>query len=444
MIDNQLDILQNIKYKIFYNLFLEGGASKIEYYKQYPLNTFAKTVDELCKTDYSNIWTYCEPELQQYIKSIKGKIKWLKIRLNIPYIKRKFKSIDNDDYKVLENAYFLFRVEKSTDIKISFEKTDPVYLIIKAPEWEKNPKNKDAFIVHEFLSKDMNPLNFKKTKTNQKTELAKQLAKQVKFAKIGVAFPKLLGEIDLKDLSYKLSINKVAVDVDRITTIYKKLFNINNLIVDEPLNKISINYTIQQKSPVENKIPITYTIEQKKINLLPYDKKFKYKNKIYISDTLQINIPDNFTNEILENQEFTILDIKFNLFELEYIDNSVLFFNKSNKKFLTRQMFNQSLIDLNGIIIFPFSNRKIYFIYNPDLNTIYLYIISEKKIVKEYTNIQYFAYVNYINYIIKNLEESKKITTDELNELKESIKKIEGNIKYKISDLLNIIKTLSI
>ena len=429
MIEYQLDILQNKILKNFNKnlkiidnlLFLEGGASKIEYYKQYPITTFIETVDELCKTDKPNIWTYCEPELQQYIKSIKGNIKWLKLRLNIPYIKRKFKSIDS--YKLLEKAYFLFRVEKSSNKKIDFQKTDSVYLIINAPDWEK--KNKNMYIVHEFLNKDMNPLNFK-----QKTT-------QIKFFKIEVNQPKLRGEANLKDLIYKLSNEKMKTYVETMTKTYKQLFNMNNIIVDEPLKKIPITYTIEENKSLN-------IIKEKKINLLPYDKKLKYKDQKYMDDTLQINIPNNFTNEMLENQEFTILDIKFNLFELEYINNSVLFFNKSNKKFLTRQILNQSLIDLNGIIIFPFSNNEMYFIYNPDLNTIYLYVISTKEIVKEYNNIQYFAYVNYINYIIKKLEESKKITSDELNKLKESIKKIEGNLKDKISDILNNIKRLSI
>lgn len=429
MIEYQLDILQNKILKNFNKnlkiidnlLFLEGGSSKIEYYKQYPITTFIETVDELCKTDNPNIWTYCEPELQQYIKSIKGNIKWLKLRLNIPYIKRKFKSINS--YKLLEKAYFLFRVEKSSNKKIDFQKTDSVYLIINAPDWEK--KNKNMYIVHEFLNKDMNPLNFK-----QKTT-------QIKFFKIEVNQPKLRGEANLKDLIYKLSNEKMRTYVETMTKTYKQLFNMNNIIVDEPLKKIPITYTIK-----ENKSSIT--VEQKKINLLPYDKKLKYKDQKYMDDTIQINIPNNFTNEMIENQDFTILDIKFNLFELEYINNSVLFFNKSNKNFLTRQILNQSLIDLNGIIIFPFSNNEMYFIYNPDLNTIYLYIISSKKIVKEYNNIQYFAYVNYINYIIKKLEDSKKITSDELNKLKESITKIEGNLKDKISELLNNIKRLSI
>ena len=288
MIEYQLDILQNKILKNFNKnlkiidnlLFLEGGASKIEYYKQYPITTFIETVDELCKTDKPNIWTYCEPELQQYIKSIKGNIKWLKLRLNIPYIKRKFKSIDS--YKLLEKAYFLFRVEKSSNKKIDFQKTDSVYLIINAPDWEK--KNKNMYIVHEFLNKDMNPLNFK-----QKTT-------QIKFFKIEVNQPKLRGEANLKDLIYKLSNEKMKTYVETMTKTYKQLFNMNNIIVDEPLKKIPITYTIEENKSLN-------IIKEKKINLLPYDKKLKYKDQKYMDDTLQINIPNNFTNEMLENQE---------------------------------------------------------------------------------------------------------------------------------------------
>ena len=76
-------------HKIIENLLDLVGGANITYVKEYPKNTYISTIDELCKSNFGNIWTYCEPELKDYIKAIKGDIKWLKLKLNMPYIKRR-------------------------------------------------------------------------------------------------------------------------------------------------------------------------------------------------------------------------------------------------------------------------------------------------------------------------------------------------------------------
>jgi len=398
-------------HKIINNLLDLVGGANITYIKEYPKNTYISTIDELCKSNFGNMWTYCEPELKDYIKEIKGDIKWLKLKLNMPYIKRRFKSIDN--YKPLEDAYFLFRVNKSGDKNISFLNNESIYIIVPSPKWERG--NKNAYIVHEFLTSNLEPIRIKPPSL------------PFKFKKVELNQPRLKGDIDLGDFKYAMPFKKAKEIVGTALVTYKKLFNTENLIVDEPLIKKSI--------------PIKYTLPEKtKLDILPYDETWVINKNTYVKDKLEMVIPEDYTNEYLDDQEFVILDKMFNLSDLRYKNNSILLLNKKTSIFLSK-IYNKSI---EGIIIYPYSNDKLLFIFNPKLNTVYLYSLDDNKIIKEYENIQYFADKNFINYTIVELEENKSINKIELLNLQKTIESIENKLKYKMSEMSNVLKTLSL
>jgi len=419
-------------------LDLVGGAN-VTYVKEYPKNTYISTVDELCKQNVGNMWTYCEPELKEYIKAIKGDIKWLKLKLNMSHIKRRFKSID--DYKSLENAYFLFRVDKSKDRNISFLNNESIYIIVPSPEWES--KNKNAYIVHEFLNYKLEPIRIKPPTL------------PFKFKKLELINPKLK-DVDLADVGkYKISFDKAKKIVGPALVTFKKLFNIENQIVDEPIIKksIPITYTLPEKSVVSPRRKLNISPnklrEKLQLNILPYDKTWIVNDNFYIKDGVKIEIPLDYTNKYLNDQEFIILDKKFNLSKLLYKNNSILLLNKKTKTYLSKIYKNSDkvinpIVDLEGIIIYPYSNNKILFIYNPKLTTVYLYLLDDNKIIKEFENIQYFADKNYINYTIDELIKNKSIDKIDLLKLQETIKDIEYGLNNKIGDMSNILKTLSL